>query len=85
MFSNRINICRKNEYETTRLCQKITDEVYRKYLEVPSDKFWHLTEAALEGLESIDPLSNMDTFLTFFYEMHDSKCKLLLDLDLFGQ
>ena len=70
-----MNLCRRNEYETTLLCEKIRDEVYKKHMKNLEPAFWHLTTVALDGLKCVDPLIDIDAFLLFFYQVHNDKCK----------
>ena len=71
----RLNLCRKNESETSLLCQKIRDEVFKKHLKDPEPVFWYLTRVALDGLSCVDPLVNEDAFLVFFYQANNHQCK----------
>ncbi|XP_032456545.1 uncharacterized protein LOC100678840 [Nasonia vitripennis] len=69
----RLNLCRRNEYETTLLCNMLLDAVYIKNLKEPTKEFHILTIAAVKGIGSIDPLVDLDAFLSFFYEINGIK------------
>ncbi|CAB0029440.1 unnamed protein product [Trichogramma brassicae] len=69
----RLNLCRGNEEETTQLCRIIRDDVYKKCLQAPEPSFLILTKAALDGLKSIDPMVDVDAFLTLFYKLNNDK------------
>lgn len=71
----RLNLCRKNEYETTLLCNQLLEEVYRKNLREPTEQFHTLTTAAIKGISSIDPTIDLDAFLVFLYEINGVKCE----------
>ena len=43
----------------------------------------HLTKNAVEGLQSIDPLTDLDAFLTLFYRLNNRECKLHRCIKLF--
>lgn len=72
----RLNLCRKNESETTELCQKVVDEVYKCHLKNPPEIFLQMTKVTLDGIACLDPIINIDAFLALFYEINGSKCKL---------
>ncbi|XP_058804603.1 uncharacterized protein LOC131671853 [Phymastichus coffea] len=71
---DRLNICRKNEFETTLLCQKIITEI-SNILKDPAVEFHALTKTALQGLRAIDPTFDTDVFYKIFYEIHKSEYK----------
>ncbi|XP_014235496.2 uncharacterized protein LOC106658171 [Trichogramma pretiosum] len=70
---DELNLCRGNEKETTRLCRRVRDDVYKKCLRAPEPSFLLLTKAALDGLRSIDPMVDVDAFLTLFYTLNNDK------------
>ncbi|XP_020710158.3 uncharacterized protein LOC105689712 [Athalia rosae] len=70
-ISDRLNICRKTEAETTELCKRLQIEVFGKYMREQSSQFLKMTEALLDGMWSIDVAIDKDAFLAFTYNLND--------------
>lgn len=78
----RLNVCRKNEHETTELCRKIMEEVMVKNLENSAPEFHILTDNTVCGLRSLEPFLDTDAFYKIFYELHKCTCKACLTLKI---
>ncbi|XP_063976341.1 uncharacterized protein LOC135162114 [Diachasmimorpha longicaudata] len=72
-ISDHLNICRKNEAETTELCAKIVNEVFRPHMKNYPEKFPEMTKALLDGMWCINPVLNYDSLMSFWYDMSGLK------------
>ncbi|KAJ8686260.1 hypothetical protein QAD02_022054, partial [Eretmocerus hayati] len=79
-ISDRLNLCRKDVDESTHLCALLLRDVFKSHLKDPSEHFFSLTKTAIEGMQSIDPFVDIDGFLTFFYELNESKYEKRLSI-----
>ncbi|XP_012270163.1 uncharacterized protein LOC105694253 [Orussus abietinus] len=77
---DRLNLCRKNEAETTKLCERLMKEVFAKHMKEDPPNFREMTSIMLDGLRCVDVLLDADAFLAFTYEMTDLKYQRPLGL-----
>ncbi|XP_044020563.1 uncharacterized protein LOC122860707 isoform X2 [Aphidius gifuensis] len=72
-ISNKLNICRKDEIETTALCRLLQDKIYAKHMNDEPEKFNEMALALLGGLWYIDLTIDADCILYFWYEISGLK------------
>ncbi|XP_046605772.1 uncharacterized protein LOC124298157 isoform X1 [Neodiprion virginianus] len=69
-ISDRLNICRKTEAETTQLCRRLQTEVFAKYFKELPPNFLHMAEVMVDGLWVIDTTLNTDTVFAVAYRLN---------------
>ncbi|XP_046605771.1 uncharacterized protein LOC124298156 [Neodiprion virginianus] len=69
-ISDRLNICRKNEAETTALCRRLQAEVFGKYFEEVPPNFVDMVTALLDGMWSIDMSIDTGSIFAFSYKLN---------------
>uniref|UniRef100_A0A0C9PRD0 Mb1430_0 protein n=1 Tax=Fopius arisanus TaxID=64838 RepID=A0A0C9PRD0_9HYME len=68
-ISDRLNICRKNEVETTELCRRLNKEVFGPHMKNRPVNFPEMAGAMLDGMWCVDPVLNYDSFMSFWYDL----------------
>ncbi|XP_057334101.1 uncharacterized protein LOC130673176 [Microplitis mediator] len=69
-ISNKVNICRDTEEETTELCRKLRDQVFTKWIADKSEQFTQMIDALLEGFWYIDIALDKDAMLYFWHDLN---------------
>lgn len=73
----RLNICRRDEVETTALCAKLQDEIFVKYMENEPEKFGKMAKVLFDGMWYLDPTLDADCFMYFWYSISGLKCNFI--------
>ncbi|XP_015119365.1 uncharacterized protein LOC107042720 [Diachasma alloeum] len=68
-ISDNLNICRKNEVETTDLCKRLVNEVFRPRMKNFPENFPKMADALLDGMWYINPTLNHDAMMSFWYDL----------------
>ncbi|XP_015109719.1 uncharacterized protein LOC107036323 [Diachasma alloeum] len=68
-ISDHLNICRKNEAETTKLCRKLINEVFGPKIKNYPEKFPEMADALIDGLWCANPALNYDSMMNFWYDL----------------
>ena len=55
----------------------LMNEVFAKYFKEKPEKFLDMARTALDGISSVDPSLDTDSFLKFMYHLNDIECKNL--------
>ncbi|XP_046735789.1 uncharacterized protein LOC124405162 isoform X2 [Diprion similis] len=69
-ISDRLNICRKTEAETTQLCRRLQTEVFAKYFKELPPNFMHMSEVMLDGFWVIDMTLKPDVIFAITYRLN---------------
>lgn len=56
-------MCRKPYVETCEICQRLVDRVFAPCLENPPERFEHMVQAMLEGINGFYPLVETQSVL----------------------
>lgn len=72
-----MNLCRTSETETTKLCRKLSKEVYCDWMKDPPEKFTEMIAALLSGFWCVDVMLNHDAIMNFWYTLNGLNCKYI--------
>ncbi|XP_043287965.1 uncharacterized protein [Venturia canescens] len=68
-ISDRMNICRKNEKETTELCKLLVENVYANEMRKNNANFEHMSSVLVDGLWSVDQALDYQAIVYLWYEL----------------
>lgn len=80
-ISDKMNICRKNEVETTALCRRLLDEIFAKHMKEHPANFDHMSSVLVDGLWTIDVTLNADAIMYLWYKLSGVECELTFFLN----
>lgn len=70
-ISDRLNVCRKTEAETTELCRRLQTEVFSKYFKEVPPNFVEMTDTMLDATWSMDMAADKNALWAFTYKLNN--------------
>lgn len=73
-ITDKMNLCRKNQKETTDLCKLILDRVYVKQMQANHPDVDHMTWVLVDGLWSVDITLDYPAIMYLWYQLSGVPC-----------